>query len=1301
MAHTDRGLERLDTRKPRTFRGRDHGRWASVNLRENGAISGLFEVDDGRVMQVSPADGQPGIESLLQTFQGEGQAHLVQQLSLGRILDHHRVRDTTTLESREAGAPYDLAIDDIPDNMHFGQDKHLPSEAETAPDNAAALESWGGEAWWPGCYAGDSQLHEFTLGFVADEDAWQEHGSNLQTKLEEALAEASFVYERQLNVRLTLGYLKIYKSTAGAPSYAVGCPSNFMTAKLDGLKNDLTSHPFQGAMHLFTGCGTGVGTVGIAWIGAICDTKGYNTGVNQLHDSGSQAWLTFAHELGHNFGADHSFEDGQGQTGGIMDYGDGRKNGVYQFNTKYRKGEMCAEMDRSVNKCSGKFVASADVIATTTTATTTMAPTTTTTSTTTAASTTTAPVSFVPVDGGVDRACRGARSSDNSNSYYQLYSAVQSVDACQALCINEPQCKGIEYNKWGRCEVWTRSDGIEASVAFSGYTCLSRVLPTAVSEFEPVNGGSNQACRGATNVDTSSSYYTVFYSQASLGACQDKCRGVATCKGIEYNANGYCEVWTKPGGIQTTKPVNGFSCFRYLPATATTTQSSTTVTMSATTTTTTTSTTTTMPATTMPPTTTTTTTIAATTSTTTSLDDQVRVTTSGCACKESWVLGGFSSSPCSSYCCNPDSDPTGDWCFVESTTCQGQNWGYCSQEPGAVTTTTTTSASDPSGQKVSALAWEHFGLLNSLRAEGFACPSKSFPPNPVALKFDCRLWAAAQLHSQDMADRNYFSHTTLGSNLSPWQRATAQGISANAENIAAGGSTVRASSLFFPSGISCAMVDALRRWLPAPLSSSGKRLMDTARASNLKAAHVLRCFIQMARHLFSKRLQGLNMMSSNMKLFGVGYGYNAGSTYRHYWTEMLKIDDVPPDESCYPISGMDIDDSLYVSTASLNGDPISGMDIDDSLYGGTASLYGGTASLYGGTAALQTRQPEEFALDVAVANSNEKEEEQAKEVTGFEVKELSFVFLIAPERHSAFGCPLHAEGISCSAVSGQLNAEGISCSAVSGGNTAKHILLIKEDTRQDQVSQALQRRKEEAERLRRQVKEDQERFAWRDQEARLRQAQRLEQPKQEEKPEKQQPEKQFVHQPCQLAWLLGKLEPLGKVEPKDNDKQARPLRDSKPRNQSGLLDDSCEIPLKEIRKECQIGAGSFGAVWKAHCRGQEVAVKQCQVTKASELKMMQDEIGYLHKLRHPRLVSFLGYASEQHQMTIIMEFMPGGSLHHLLFSKKEGKPHLSFERKAAMGKQIAEGLTYLHELSVVHRDLKSACAQLFSATDDL
>ena len=55
--------------------------------------------------------------------------------------------------------------------------------------------------------------------------------------------------------------------------------------------------------------------------------------------------------MGHNFGASHSFEEGVGRTGGIMDYGDGTLDGIFQFNTQYRRSEICRVLSRVVGQC--------------------------------------------------------------------------------------------------------------------------------------------------------------------------------------------------------------------------------------------------------------------------------------------------------------------------------------------------------------------------------------------------------------------------------------------------------------------------------------------------------------------------------------------------------------------------------------------------------------------------------------------------------------------------------------------------------------------------------------------------------------------------------------------------------------------------------------------------------------------------------------------------------------------------------------------------------------------------------------
>ena len=152
-------------------------------------------------------------------------------------------------------------------------------------------------------------------------------------------------------------------------------------------------------------------------------------------------------------------------------------------------------------------------------------------------------------------------------------------------------------------------------------------------------------------------------------------------------------------------------------------------------------------------------------------------------------------------------------------------------------------------ETVSDSAWEHFDLVNQLRAEGYTCPEgRSYEANPTPLRFDCRLWKASKLHSEDMGAQNYFSHTSLDGR-SPWDRAEAQGIRANGENIAAGRSS--------PSGV-------LEQWK----NSDGH------------------C---------------KNMMNSNFKVFAVGYASDSSSRYRHYWTQMFKSSDVSDlDTSCYP-----------------------------------------------------------------------------------------------------------------------------------------------------------------------------------------------------------------------------------------------------------------------------------------------------------------------------------------------------------------------------------------------------------------
>lgn len=81
---------------------------------------------------------------------------------------------------------------------------------------------------------------------------------------------------------------------------------------------------------------------------------------------------------------------------------------------------------------------------------------------------------------------------------------------------------------------------------------------------------------------------------------------------------------------------------------------------------------------------------------------------------------------------------------------------------------------------------------------------------------------------------------------------------------------------------------------------------------------------------------------------------------------------------------------------------------------------------------------------------------------------------------------------------------------------------------------------------------------------------------------------------------------------------------------------------------------------------------------------LQTEIRMLQKLRHPNVVGYIGVQREGNAMNIFQQYVAGGSVATLLMQFGA----FSEDVTAVYTKQTTEGLAFLHENHVVHRDIK-------------
>jgi serine/threonine protein kinase len=119
-----------------------------------------------------------------------------------------------------------------------------------------------------------------------------------------------------------------------------------------------------------------------------------------------------------------------------------------------------------------------------------------------------------------------------------------------------------------------------------------------------------------------------------------------------------------------------------------------------------------------------------------------------------------------------------------------------------------------------------------------------------------------------------------------------------------------------------------------------------------------------------------------------------------------------------------------------------------------------------------------------------------------------------------------------------------------------------------------------------------------------------------------------------------------------------------------------------------LGEGAMGEVYLAtdEQTGQQVAVKVLArqlITHPDLIERFRREADTLRQLDHPNIVKFVDTFEHGGQYVIVMEYVPGGSLHQLI---KKGPLPIDHAHRIAL--ELCDALIRSHHLKIIHRDIK-------------
>lgn len=120
----------------------------------------------------------------------------------------------------------------------------------------------------------------------------------------------------------------------------------------------------------------------------------------------------------------------------------------------------------------------------------------------------------------------------------------------------------------------------------------------------------------------------------------------------------------------------------------------------------------------------------------------------------------------------------------------------------------------------------------------------------------------------------------------------------------------------------------------------------------------------------------------------------------------------------------------------------------------------------------------------------------------------------------------------------------------------------------------------------------------------------------------------------------------------------------------------------------KLGEGFFGKVYKVTHRltGELMVLKELH--RADEEAQMNfiKEVAVLRKLDHRHVLKFIGVLYKDKKLHMVTEYVAGGCLKELIH---EPSQELSWPQRVCLARDIACGMSYLHSMNIIHRDLNS------------